>query len=161
MMDVFELEEFARRCEACKADLKPYAAKTLDEIGEEFLDIVQANIQGADNVDTGKLLASFTKGGAGNIYQLDMGGLTLTIGTSIYYANWVNKGHRQQPGRFVPGVWEGKHFRYMPGAKTGMVLKASFVKGSFFFDRAIDTLRGMFPDMVDKSFEQFFARYFS
>lgn len=160
MIDVSELEEFARRCEACKADLKPYAAKTLDQIGEEFLDIVKAKIQGAGNIDTGKLLASFTKGGAGNVYQLDMGGLTLTIGTNIYYAKWVNKGHRQQPGRFIPGVWEGKHFRYIPGARTGMVLRANFVKGSFFFDEAVEVLQRMFPEMVEESFEQFFARYF-
>lgn len=52
MIDVSELEAFARKCEAMQADLKPYAGKTLEEIGEEFLDIVQAQIQGAHNVDT-------------------------------------------------------------------------------------------------------------
>lgn len=91
MIDVSELEAFARKCEAMQADLKPYAGKTLEEIGEEFLDIVQAQIQGAHNVDKGTLLGSFTKGGAGNIFQLDMGALTLTIGTDVYYAKWVNK----------------------------------------------------------------------
>lgn len=160
MIDVSELEDFARRCQACKADLKPYAAKTLDEIGDEFLDIVQAEIQGADNIDTGELLASFTKGGAGNIYQLDAGGLTLTIGTNVKYANWVNKGHSQTPGRFIPGVWEGKHFRYIPGARTGMVLKASFVRGSFFFDKSVQVLERIFPEKVENSFKQFFADYF-
>lgn len=160
MIDVSQLEDFARRCEAAQQDLKPYAAKTLDEIGEEFLDIVQAQIQGAGNVDTGVLLSSFSKGGAGNIYQLDMGGLTLTIGTNVKYAHWVNKGHPQRPGRFVPGVWEGKHFRYIPGAKTGMVLKASMVKGSFYFDKSVQVLERMFPEMVDNAFEQFFHRYF-
>ena len=91
MIDVSELEAFARKCEAMQADLKPYAGKTLEEIGEEFLDIVQAQIQGAHNVDKGTLFGSFTKGGAGNIFQLDMGALTLTIGTDVYYAKWVNK----------------------------------------------------------------------
>lgn len=52
MIDVSELESFARKCEAMQADLKPYAGKTLEEIGEEFLDIVQAQIQGAHNVDS-------------------------------------------------------------------------------------------------------------
>ena len=85
MIDVSELEAFARKCEAMQADLKPYAGKTLEEIGEEFLDIVQAQIQGAHNVDKGTLLGSFTKGGAGNIFQLDMGALTLTIGTGPVY----------------------------------------------------------------------------
>lgn len=160
MIDVSQLEEFARRCEAAQQDLKPYAGKTLDEIGEEFLNIVQAEIQRAGNIDTGVLLSSFTKGGGGNIYQLDMGALTLTIGTSVYYAKWVNKGHSQRPGRFIPGVWEGKYFRYIPGAKTGMVLKADKVKGSKFFDKSVETLERMFPELVSSAFEQFFARYF-
>ena len=81
MIDVSELEGFARKCEAMQADLKPYAGKTLEEIGEEFLDIVQRQIQESHNIDKGTLLKSFTKGGAGNIFQLDMGALTLTIGT--------------------------------------------------------------------------------
>lgn len=160
MIDVCELENFARKCEAARADLKSYAGKVLNEVGEEFLDIVQAEIQNADNIDTGAMLASFTRGGAGNVYQLDVGALTLTIGTNVYYAKWVNKGHSQQPGRFVPGVWEGKHFRYIPGAKTGMVLKASFVKGSHFFDKAKEVLERMFPETAEKAFEQFFNRYF-
>lgn len=161
MIDVSELEAFARKCEAMQADLKPYAGKTLEEIGEEFLDIVQAQIQGAHNVDKGTLLGSFTKGGAGNIFQLDMGALTLTIGTDVYYAKWVNKGHGQQPGRFIPGIWEGSHFRYIPGAKTGMALKASAVRGSHFFDKSAEVLERMFPEMAQSAFEQFFNRYFS
>lgn len=160
MIDVSQLENFARQCEAAAADLKPYAGQVLDEVGEKFLDIVQAAIQGAGNVDKGKLLASFAKGGGGNIYVLNTGGLTLTIGTNVEYAKWVNDGHRQKPGRFVPGVWEGNHFRYVPGAKTGMVLKASFVQGSHFFDKSVQVLERMFPEMTDRAFEQFFRRYF-
>lgn len=160
MIDVSELERFARACEAAKADLKPYAGKVLEEAGEEFLDIVQSAIEGAGNVDTRKLLGSFTKGGDGNIWKLDTGGLILTIGTSVEYAKWVNDGHRQQPGRFIPGFWERNHFRYSPGAKTGMVLKASFVAGSHYFDKSIQVLKTIFPQMADRAFEQFFKRYF-
>ena len=160
MMDVRELEEFARKAEAAAQDIKPYAAKTLEQIGDEFLKMVQSNIQAAGNVDFGKLLGSFSKGGNGNIFRLDTGSLTLTIGTSIYYAKWVNKGHKQQPGRFVPGVWEGKHFRYIPGAKTGMVLKASFVKGSHFFDKAEENIDRTMQEYVERAFRQFWSRYF-
>ena len=161
MIDVSELENFARNCEAAAADLKPYAGKVLEEAGEEFLNIVQSYIESLGNVDTGKLLASFTKGASGNIWELNLGGLTLTIGTNVEYAKWVNDGHRQKPGRFVPGYWEGNHFRYSPGAKSGMVLKASFVAGSHYFDRSVQVLERMFPEMVDKAFEQFFQLYFS
>lgn len=161
MMDVGQLEDFSRRCEAARADWTPYAGKMLEEAGEEFLDIVQSAIQSAGNVDKGKLLGSFTKGGPGNIWELNLGGLSLTIGTDVAYAQWVNDGHKQQPGRFVPGFWEGGHFRYSPGARTGMVLKASFVAGSHYFDRAVQVLQRIFPEMADRSLAQFFRRYFS
>lgn len=160
MIDVSQLERFARSCEAAAADLKPYAGEVLEDAGEEFLDIVQSAIQSAGNVDKGKLLASFTKGGAGNIWELNTGGLTLTIGTNVEYAKWVNDGHRQQPGRFIPGFWEGNHFRYSPGAKSGMVLKASFVTGSRFFDKSVQVLERMFPERAENAFRQFFRRYF-
>ena len=160
MIDVSELENFAKNCEAAAADLKPYAGKILEEAGEEFLDIVQSYIESLGNVDTGKLLALFTKGASGNIWELNLDGLTLTIGTNVKYAKWVNDGHRQKPGRFIPGFWEGNHFRYSPGGKSGMVLKASFVAGSHYFDKSVQVLERMFPDMADKAFEQFFRRYF-
>ena len=159
-IDVSSLEGFARACEAARADLKPYLGKTLDEIGEEFLEIVQENIMRAENVDPRLMLSSFSKGSGYGIYELDMGGLTLTVGTHVKYAKWVNDGHRQQPGRFVPGVWSGKRFTYIPGARTGMVLKASFVQGSHFFDKSVQVLQRMFPEMADRAFEQFFKRYF-
>lgn len=160
MIDVSGLEEFARKCEAARQELKPYAAKTLDEIGNKFLGMVQSNIMAAGNVDTRLLLSSFSRGSSNGIYDLDMGALTLTIGTNVEYAKWVNEDHPQQPGRFIPGVWERKRFRYIPGAKTGMVLKASKVTGSKFFDNAVEALEDMFPGLVDRSFQQFFQRYF-
>lgn len=159
-VDLGDLDRFTRKCRAAAADLKPYAGKVLEEAGEEFLNIVQETIENAGNVDTGKLLASFTKGGSGNIWRLNLGGLTLTVGTNVDYARYVNDGHRQQPGRFVPGVWDGSHFRYVPGANTGMVLKASFVKGSHFFDKSVQVLERMFPEVANRAFEQFFRRYF-
>ena len=83
MIDVSQLEAFARKVEAASTDLKPYMGKTLQEVGEEFLTIVQGAIEGAGNVDTGKLLSSFTKGGSGNVWNLDLGGLTLEIGSTL------------------------------------------------------------------------------
>lgn len=159
-MDVSELRAYARKCNAAAHDIKPYMGKTLEQIGDEFLQMVQENIQAAGNVDFGKLLNSFSKGANGNIFRLDTGALTLTIGTSINYAQYVNKGHSQQPGRFVPGVWAGNHFRYVPGAKTGMVLKANHVKGSYFFDKSEEEIGMTMDTYVERAFEQFWNRYF-
>lgn len=160
MIDTSQLDAFARSVEAAAADLPQYTRRFLEERGEEFLDIVQMAIEDAGNIDTGKLLGAFVKGGDGNIWTMDAGGFSLTIGTNVKYAQWVNDGHRQKPGRFIPGYWQGEHFRYNPGASTGMVLKASFVTGSHYFDRSIQVLEGIFPKRAKESLRQFLERYF-
>lgn len=160
MIDVSQLENFASRMDQASAGLKPFMGEVLDDAGEEFLDIVQDEIMSAGNVDTRLLLSSFSKGSGNGVYELDLGALTLTVGTRIEYAKWVNKGHSQRPGRFVPGVWNGDRFEYVPGASTGMVLKASKVKGSHFFDKSVEVLRRMFPEMVQGKFDEYIRRYF-
>ena len=61
----------------------------------------------------------------------------ITIQSPARYAGWVNYGHPQQPGRFIPGSWNGNHFRYKPNAKTGMVLKKSYVPGKHFVEASL------------------------
>ena len=160
MIDVSQIEAFASKMEDAEKGVKPYMGEILDDVGEEFLDICVDAIMEAKNVDTRLLLSSFLKGSGNNIYELDLGALTLRVGTNVEYAQWVNKGHGQQPGRFIPGIWSGDKFVYTPGAKTGMVLKASFVKGSHFFDIAAGTMRDMFPVMARAHLEKYLARYF-
>ena len=160
MIDTSELTNFVKKTQRVKRNLKPYMARTLDEMGEQFLDMVQAEIRANGNIISQKLMASFAKGGAGNVYRLNAGGLTLEVGSSIKYAKWVNEGHGQRPGRFIPGFWSGKRFIYVPGYGSGMVLKANFVKGSFYFDEAVDQLEELLPDIGRKAFEHFWELYF-
>lgn len=74
--------------------------------------------------------------------EKDGDGYSVTLYNRAEYAVWVNDGHRQQPGRFIPGKWIGNHFRYDPKAKGGMVLKNSWVKGRFFVEKSIVELGG-------------------
>ena len=62
----------------------------------------------------------------------------IVIKSPAFYAKWVNYGHPQQPGRFIPGHWNGDRFEYEPDAKVGMVLKASYVEGQHFVEDSID-----------------------
>lgn len=64
-------------------------------------------------------------------------GYTVTLINRAIYALWVNDGHKQRPGRFIPGYWEGNHFRYDPNANGGMRLKKPWVKGKFFVEKSI------------------------
>ena len=69
----------------------------------------------------------------------------IVIQSPARYARWVNYGHGQQPGRFIPGSWKGDEFEYKPGAKTGMVLKKSFVPGKHFVEASISATASKIP----------------
>ena len=84
-----------------------------------------------------------------------------TIKTHAEYAYWVNYGHRQEVGRFIPGRWVGDKFHYDPNAKNvnkisintvgggkltygstgGMVLKQPFVEGKHFVEQSFEQLQ--------------------
>ena len=64
-------------------------------------------------------------------------GFEVCLVNSTEYATWVNDGHKQKPGRFIPGHFIGGRFYYDRTAKGGMVLKAPFVKGRFFVEKGI------------------------
>lgn len=64
-------------------------------------------------------------------------GFTVLLVNATQYATWVNDGHRQRPGRFIPGYFANGRFYYDPSAKGGMVLKKPFVKGRFFVEKGI------------------------
>ena len=65
----------------------------------------------------------------------------VTLVNRTLYALWVNDGHRQKPGRFIPGYWEdSRHFRYDPTCSGGMVLKKSWVLGRFFVETSLAQL---------------------
>lgn len=159
--DVDGLEEWITKIEKAEKAMKTEAADTLEDIGDKFLDLVQANIKAAKNIDTRLLLSSFHRGSANNIWELDSGDLTLTVGSSLEYAQYVNAGHSQQPGRFIPGTWNGNRFTYIPGAKTGMVLKASYVEGSKYFDKAEQEIQRNMDDAIQKAFDKFWKKYFA
>ena len=76
----------------------------------------------------------------------DKSDTSYTIQSPAKYVGFVNYGHSQRPGRFIPGVWNGKHFEYKPGAKTGMVLKQPRVEGQHFIERAIDQVTPRIDD---------------
>ena len=159
-IDTAGLQSWISKIERAQAALKPEAADALEEIGEKFLDMVCDEIMAANNVDTRLLLSSFHRGSANNIWQMNSGALTLTVGSALDYAKYVNDGHRQQPGRFVPGVWSGSRFTYIPGAKSGMVLKASFVAGSHFFDNAETRIQRTMDKEIQEFFDKFWQKYF-
>ena len=161
-IDVTNLVAFNEKLrKAAGGDLQKEFAQFLDGIGFEMLRVIEDEIIRLNAVDTRLLLNSFHKGSQVNLYELNEADLSLEIGTNVEYAQWVNDGHKQQPGRFIPGVWNGGKFRYQPGAKTGMVLKASWVDGKHYMENSVKIMEKMFPKLVEAKLTQWLNEYFS
>lgn len=78
----------------------------LEKQGFDFLDTVQNYIISMGVVDTRRLLNSFDKGNEDNIWEKVDGGLDLKVGTNVYYAWYVNSGHRLRNGKW----WDGEPY---------------------------------------------------
>lgn len=68
-------------------------------------------------------------------------GYEVILVNKMDYAIYVNDGHRQRPGRFIPGYWANRRrFVYDPHSTTGMVLSKSWVQGRFFVEKGIASM---------------------
>lgn len=162
-VDMSEYEAFfARLKEAGNGDFEKELKGFLEGLGEEFLRIIEDEIIRMGAVDTRLLLNSFHKGGGENIWELSNGGLTLTVGTNVEYAQWVNDGHMTTRGgsRFVPGTWSGDRFTYSPGASTGMLLRHKWVEGYHYWESGLAILEQMVPDFLETKVQEWMNRYF-
>lgn len=159
--DGSQLKELADKMEAAgNGDFQNDLKLWIDGMGNEFLDMVTSEIISREVVDTRLLLASMHKGGNGNVWKSSDEGLTLEVGTSVEYAQWVNDGHKQRPGRFIPGRWNGERFEYIPGYDSGMVLKAKWVEGKHYWDAALRTMEALMPRYVEAKMNQWLSKYF-
>lgn len=164
-IDASQVKSFVERLgRAAQGDFKKELGLFLEGLGFEFLRILQDEIIRLKVLDSRQLLISFQKGGAGNLWTLNEGGLTLEVGTNIEYAAYVNDGHWTNPKgverRFVPGVWSGDRFIYQPGAKTGMVLKMKWVEGAHYWESALRILERIYPELLERKLQEWLDNYF-
>ena len=163
--DLSQYREFFQKMSTVAKDgFKKDAALWLDAIGNDFLRVVEEEIIKREVVDTRLLLHSFHKGSDGNVWELDLDGLTIEVGTSVEYADYVNSGHwtnpKGQSGRWIPGSWDGDRFIYQPGAKTGMFLKQKWVPGKHYFDSALRAYEKIFQTSLEKKLEEWVETHF-
>ena len=159
-IDTTEIKDFVEKLGNAPEAFKEEVSGFMESFGIHFLNYVQDEIIRRRVMDSRLLLASFSKGNAENVWELSDGGFKLEIGTNVKYAAWVNDGHRQTPGRFIPGYWQGNRFVYEPGASSGMVLKASWVEGKHYWEGAINIMERVFPGLVEEKFKEWINNYF-
>lgn len=160
-MKIQGLDAFVKKLnDAANGGFRKQMALWLESIGMEFLDIVQDEIIQSETVDTRLLLNSFKRGDGDNIFELKSGGLALEVGTNVEYASFANDGHftidpsKNQDRRWVPGRWKGDRFEYDPSAKTGMLLKFTWVDGSGYWDHALAIFERMFTRSLEKKVQK-------
>ncbi len=164
-IDTSDFQAFFKKLEAAaRGDFRKELETFLEGVGTDFLRIVQEEIVNRNVMDTRLLLNSFEKGGNGNVWRMEEGGLTLEVGSNVNYAKYVNDGHWTNPKgvsqRWVPGYWSGSRFIYSPGAKTGMLLKQHWVEGKHYWDSALRMLDRLVPEYLDRKLQEWLISYF-
>lgn len=69
------------------------------------------------------------------------GAYTIEVINPVEYASYVEFGHRQTPGRYVPAI--------------GKTLKASWVEGQYFLTVSEEKLRAMAPGILQRELDAF------
>lgn len=164
-IDMSEFKEFFGSVErAAKGEFRKEFELFLEGLGNEFLRILQDEIERRQVMDSRQLLASFEKGTENNVWELTDGGLTLEVGTNLDYASYVNDGHwtntKGVARRWVPGYWDGDRFIYDPAAESGMMLKQHWVEGKHYWDSALRILDKIYPELLEAKLQEWLDSYF-
>lgn len=85
---------------------------------------------------------------------------TVVVLNNLQYASYVEYGHRQQPGRFIPGHWESDRFVYDPDAEGGMVLKKNWTPGRYMLTISTQELEQQTPKILEKKLYKFLEECF-
>lgn len=165
-IDMSEYEAFfAKLKQAGGGAFKKAIQQFFEGLGMEFLRVIQDEIIRMGAVDTRLMLASFSKGGGDNTWEVSNGGLTLTVGSTLDYAAYVNDGHWANPSgvntRFVPGHWSGDRFIYSPGEKGGMILHQQWVEGYHYWESGLKIIEEMMPDLLEQKLQTWLDSYFA
>lgn len=97
---------------------------------------------------SGQPTASQAKEYAQNLPISKSGGTyTIEVINPVEYASYVEFGHRQQPGRYVPAI--------------GKRLKAGWVNGQYFLTLSEDDLERIAPALLEKKLNELLREVFN
>lgn len=123
-----EFQEFAKHVNAVVSgeQLKTEVKKSVKNVGETYKRNAQANTP----VKTGDLRRSWQLKGP----FFSGSDITVELRNSKNYASFVENGHRQKVGQYVPAI--------------GRRLKASWVSGQHFLQKATDQTSSQMPELL-------------
>ena len=138
-VDLKELEKFAKNLEKAR-DLE--IKKMLENITNEIAAKLMRKAVKRTPVQEGVLRNAWTVSTVNKIGD----GYEVVVSNHMEYAAYVEYGHRQTPGRFVP--------------KIGKRLKKSWVEGKFMLTKSELELNGRIEKIVSKKIEKWLKEVF-
>ena len=132
-VDVSEIEGFVdkiKNLNTGKRDI--FFRESCNELANRFLSLVKPATPAVSGIlrkgwDTAKANANVTMSGRS---------YSITLVNPVEYGSYVEFGHRQTPGRYVP--------------KLGKRLKASWVEGKHFVSASEETLQPLIPTVLQR-----------
>ncbi|WP_127849719.1 HK97 gp10 family phage protein [Lacticaseibacillus hulanensis] len=138
-VDTKEFEQFAKRVHVeASGGFKNDVETSVRKAG----DIILREVDARTPVDTGFLRGKWRLTGAGYEHRK----FVIKIANSAEYASFVEDGHRQQPGRYVP--------------ELGKQLKAKWVPGQHMLQEGTDYAMPYAVNVMRKGVEEAAAKIF-
>lgn len=143
-VDISELTAFRSRLDTLTSgQVQIFLTKATKEMANRLLALVIPRTPVGNYAGGGTL----RRGWAGNnvsgmnVSRDSGGGYSITVINPVYYASYVEYGHRQTPGRYVPAI--------------GKRLVASWVEGQHFLKISEEELKGMAPEFLGNMLNEF------
>lgn len=144
-VDVSQLEGFADKISSLNAEQKElFFQDSCNELANRLLALVIPRTP----VRSGVLRGGWTNNQSGSGFSVmsSGGSYSVTLTNPTPYASYVESGHRQTPGRYVPAI--------------GKRLKASWVEGQHFLKLSEDDLMGIAPGVLQSKLDAFLRTVF-
>lgn len=136
-IDLSELEKFRDKIKDLEKELPEFERGCADEIAARLLRAVrQKTPVGIYSEDSGKMGGTLRRNWNVSNPKRVTGGFTVDVINNTEYASYVEYGHRQDVGRYVPAL--------------GKRLKSPWVDGRHMLTDSVDEIQGKADDIVDR-----------
>ena len=130
------LKEFQKTIEEMEKEKEQLMIDTIKELAARLLrKVIKRTPSDTGNLRRNWVVSDVRKNGSN--YEIE-------VSNSTEYASYVEFGHRQTPGRFVPAI--------------GKRLKKSWVKGKFMLTISEDELKRQAPAVIEKKITEWLKK---
>lgn len=139
--DYSQFKEYIDKFENMTKTFDNWLKSFLVEQAQKCIERTKSRQRGLDLIDTGYMVEAWY---IGNVEQIG-NNLQITLGNPAEYASYVEYGHSQEIGRYVPAI--------------GKRLVNGWVEGGFMFTISLDEVQRALPTRFEREFKQFLTKW--